>query len=334
MKRWKTIRKWRWRIVLAGFTLAVILSVIGWFWERSEHHAFAEAAFTPPGQMMSVADHELHANVEGEGHPGVLLIAGLGEDLRTWQQIQGRLAEVTRVVSYDRPGLGWSPPRKETLSIDEAVEDIASLLSAPDLFEGPPVLVGHSLGGVIARQFAYMHPLQVAGLVLLDPPPPGKMPVLANVMNAVFLGVKSWQASVGWRRWQYYRKNPQLTREEALRGAHLDASASRAREARREFKGAVDGEAFVPPRDGLGTLPLTLFIATQAPPGFSGMLEEMNAAKRLMAQESERGKTVELGTTHYVHYENPDTVVAEVLAMLKSVSSTDGSAPAGNPRRN
>ncbi len=52
-----------------------------------------------------------------------------------------------------------------------------------------------------------------------------------------------------------------------------------------------------------------------------GMLDEMNASKRLVAGESQRGRLIEVRSGHYIHQEDPDTVVAEIAAMLDAAAS-------------
>jgi len=59
----------------------------------------------------------------------------------------------------------------------------------------------------------------------------------------------------------------------------------------------------------------------------------MNAEKRLIPQESTRGKLVELNSGHYVHLDHPDIVVAEVLSMISVVDSVRGSSINPDARR-
>ena len=332
MGKWKTARRWGVWVLLTGFILAAVAAGAGWIWERSEHNAFLEGGFDPPGQMVRAGDHELHVVADGEGSPGVLLISGGGDDYRTWDKVQPRLADVTRVVSYDRPGLGWSPAREGTLSVDAAIEDIENLLANPDLFEGPPVLIGHSLGGLLARRFAYRHPAQISGLVLLDATP-DKMPGLMKAILGTMYRLSSWRATVGLRRRRYYGEHPRLTREQALVQGHLNASGLRARETRREIVGYANSEEFVPPQGGLGPLPLTVFATTSfAPPGLSRMIGEVDDAKRAMALESERGQLIEMATGHYIHRQDPDAVIAAVVEMLSAVASEAAASAVGEER--
>ncbi len=114
MGRWRAIRRWGGRTFLGGLLLGAILAGIGWSWERTEEGVFLEAALDPPGQMVQTGDRALHVVISGQGSPGVLLISGLGDDSRVWNTIHNPASpRSARVVSYDRAGYGWSPPRPD-----------------------------------------------------------------------------------------------------------------------------------------------------------------------------------------------------------------------------
>lgn len=332
MARWRTVRRWGLRITLGGLVFILVLGGIGWRWERSEEAAFRSLAVMPPGQMVQVGDHTLHVVVRGQGAPGVLLISGFGTDLRDWEELQSRLSESTRVASYDRPGFGWSPPQAGDLTLDASVEDVEGLLAAPGLFDGPPVLVGHSLGGQIARRFAYAHPNEVSGLILIDSPPDETSWLVRAELTKNRL-VNSL-GSVGLFRWLFYRANPGLTRRDQLVQAHLNASGPYRSAARREAIGTLHTPPMVVPPGGLGDLPLTFFLARFEVPGpLRGTIDELNAAKRLIPRESTNGRLIELNSGHYVHWEHPDTVVAEVMRMLAVVDSLGSSGNQADARR-
>lgn len=191
--------------------------------------------------------------------------------------------------------------------------------------------MGHSLGGQIARQFAYAHPSDVSGLILLDPPP-DEMPALLLKVEGVFHRVEAWLASIGFVRWRYFRAHQALSRDQRLRQAHVRASASIKREIVRELRGLESGERFVPPERGLGALPLTLFLANfDVPPPFSGAVTRMNEAKRLIPRESEDGRLIELQSQHYIQEEHPEAVIAEVLRMLSAVDSAMAAKTEADP---
>jgi pimeloyl-ACP methyl ester carboxylesterase len=96
-----------------------------------------------------------------------VLDAGLGEPgSLAWAGVLPAVAARTRVIAYDRAGLGASDP-VTPLTADGEISDLTALLS--DAGDGPCVLAGHSWGGLLAQLVAFSRPDLVAGLVLVDP---------------------------------------------------------------------------------------------------------------------------------------------------------------------
>ena len=102
----------------------------------------------------------------GEGTPTVFLEAGLGEPVPTWAPVFAELARISRVVAYDRAGIGLSDPVAE-VTYEGWLADLAAVIE--DTGSVPCVLVGHSLGGLLAQAMAWLHADLLAGLVLIDP---------------------------------------------------------------------------------------------------------------------------------------------------------------------
>ncbi|HXI20330.1 MAG TPA: alpha/beta hydrolase [Gemmatimonadales bacterium] len=97
----------------------------------------------------------------------MLLLAGSGSFSFDWYFVQRAAMSSTRVCSYDRAGLAWSDPGPLPHTFAQAVFDLRALIDRSGE-RGPFLLVGHSLGGLIARLFAARYPHDVAGVVLLD----------------------------------------------------------------------------------------------------------------------------------------------------------------------
>lgn len=123
--------------------------------------------YPPVGQMIDIGGYRLHMRVEGEGTPTVVLDAGAGGIGLMWELIRPAIAKVTRVVVYDRAGLGWSEPSPHPRDASTMALELHTLLVNANI-SGPYILVGHSLGGVVARQFAAKYPHEVTGLVMVD----------------------------------------------------------------------------------------------------------------------------------------------------------------------
>ncbi len=103
----------------------------------------------------------------GSGGPTVVFDASLGEPgSLAWAGVMPIVAARTRIVAYDRAGIGASDP-VSPLTLDAQVGDLTAVLRQAG--HGPCVVVGHSWGGLLAQLVALGHPDLIAGLVLVDP---------------------------------------------------------------------------------------------------------------------------------------------------------------------
>src|SRR5262245_14054220 len=96
----------------------------------------------------------------GEG-PSVALLHGLGGAASHWTAVAAALAETCRVLVPELPGHGASTALPAPVpTLDAYADRIGAVLDAP------AVLVGHSLGGVVALRLALRRPQLVRGVVL------------------------------------------------------------------------------------------------------------------------------------------------------------------------
>jgi pimeloyl-ACP methyl ester carboxylesterase len=120
-----------------------------------------------PGRFVDVGGYRLHLNCTGNKSPTVVLIAGAGDFSFDWGLVQPEVARFARVCSYDRPGSAWSDPGPTPRTMRQEVYELHTLLRAAGI-KGPYVLVGHSIGGLIARVYAEQYPKEIGGMVLVD----------------------------------------------------------------------------------------------------------------------------------------------------------------------
>ena len=124
--------------------------------------------YSPPGKLVDVGGYRLHLNCTGKSGPAVVLIAGAGDFSFDWGLVQPDVSRFTRACSYDRAGLAWSDPGPTPRTMRQEAYELHALLKAARI-KAPFVLVGHSIGGLIARVYAERYPDEVAGMVLVDP---------------------------------------------------------------------------------------------------------------------------------------------------------------------
>src|SRR5262249_14535484 len=121
----------------------------------------------PPGKLVNLGGHRLHVRCSGKGRPTVVVENGLGDFSFDWVLVQSRVSRFTRICTYDRAGYAWSDPgpRPRTFAqLNLELKDALSKLAEPSPF----VLVGHSYGGPVVRNFATVYAKDVAGIVLVD----------------------------------------------------------------------------------------------------------------------------------------------------------------------
>lgn len=113
----------------------------------------------------------------------MVLLAGMPDPLTTFASLQRSIASSARVCSYDRLGEGTSSKPAGDQPLSEIADFLAKVLAAQKI-DGPVLLVGHSLGGLVAAEFAATHPRQTAGVVLVDATPPSMQRAVTTLIPA------------------------------------------------------------------------------------------------------------------------------------------------------
>ncbi len=136
---------------------------------RETHEREPQDDAPPLGEQYDVGGgRRLMLHHSGTGTPAVVIEAGAGAFGLDYLSLFELCARRTTCVLYDRAGSGWSDPVQGSRSALEIVTDLHDALGLAGI-EGPYLLVGHSLGGLLVRAFAQRFPEDVVGLVLVDP---------------------------------------------------------------------------------------------------------------------------------------------------------------------
>ena len=104
----------------------------------------------------------------GGGYPPLVFVHGAACNRRFWSQQIPRFCADHRVVAVDLRGHGESDAPSERYTVRLFAQDLAS--TCTQLGIESPVVIGHSLGGLVALDFASAYPGQVGAAVLIDSP--------------------------------------------------------------------------------------------------------------------------------------------------------------------
>jgi pimeloyl-ACP methyl ester carboxylesterase len=116
-------------------------------------------------QYVSIHGHDVAYRVAGAGPP-VLLVHGMAGSASTWRHVMPQLAERATVIAPDLPGHGRSEKGRGDYSLGSLASTLRDLLIA--LGHDRATIVGQSLGGGVAMQFAYQYPERCDRLVLVS----------------------------------------------------------------------------------------------------------------------------------------------------------------------
>ena len=239
----------------------------------------------PLDELVDVGKHRLYIHCTGTGRPTIVVDTGIGETYESWESIIKSLSLETRVCAYDRAGYGQSEPGPMPRDSQRAADEL-HLLLANSGEDGPFLLVGHSLGALNMQVYAHSYPEEVAGLVLLDPPPLAWMmgegfPELREFFNQEMIALREAADAA----------NTSSDPDVGANAAYLNAIASENEEF---FERTVEGVAEI---HSFGELPLTVIGATEPEPRFGEYAQAYrqfwNEESQMLAGKSESGKFIQ-----------------------------------------
>jgi pimeloyl-ACP methyl ester carboxylesterase len=232
--------------------------------------------------------------VEAPGRPVVVLLPGYGDPLTRMRGLQSTLAEQVRVCAYDRLGEGASdaPPRTQGITATEQVLTAVLDRVAPG---SPVVLVGHSLGGLIAARYTGDHPDRVQGLVLLDATGPTTTTDVARIIPVNAPGIAG-----------------------AVRAQQVDVTRGGGRE-RLQLRDT--------PVRSAGNLPVTVvahtpgYLTTSVPTYGPALERAWTAGQRHWLNLSSHSTLVTAArSSHYIYLDQPRLVVREVHRVVEQLT--------------
>jgi pimeloyl-ACP methyl ester carboxylesterase len=311
----------------------------------------SQSPFPPPGRLVDLGGHRLHVWCTGKGVPTVVVENGLGDFSFDWILVQRRVERFTRICTYDRAGYAWSDPGPKprtfaqlNLELHDALEKLHE--------HGPFLLVGHSFGGGVVRNFASAYSADVAGVVLVDivhedqripmGPKAARVRDFASgrpiprprelLLTSEKPSTSSGPNKAGSIQPPYTRlpgREQQLHLWAESLPALEDAEASQ-----KDWSSEYMALLHATPQEGiLGDTPL--LVLTRAEGGYANNLDipatELDQErKRLQAQLariSNQGVQVMVQSGHNMHLENPDAVASAIRTIFYGIAKRPVRSP-------
>jgi len=154
--------------------------------------------------IIKVDDIQIYYEIHGNGEP-LLLIMGYGSNSGHWLAILDKLAKEHRVIIFDNRGTGRSDKPDIPYTAKMMTGDIIGLLDAIGI--GATNVLGVSMGGMIAQEFALSYPERIKSLILgctscggpnAIPPSPEAMAFLFDPEQAKLSNEEKALATIPW----------------------------------------------------------------------------------------------------------------------------------------
>ncbi|MFZ1141145.1 MAG: alpha/beta hydrolase [Candidatus Sulfotelmatobacter sp.] len=313
---------WPRRIILGLLAFLLILAAAGAIYENISEAR--DRRFSPmSGKLFDVGGYTMHIDCTGEGSPAVILESGLGDTYVSWRKVQPQIAQLTRVCSYDRAGIGYSDSSSRPRTSKVMAEELHALLQVAGI--APPyVLVGHSLGGYNVRLYASLYRNEVAGMVLVDashPDQENRFPLELKNMEG------TWLREAEFLEYTMPFGTPRLMglcEEEPLQRA-AECNFHTAREGVAELKAFPESAAQTAATGSLGDRPLAVLSHDPDKPSADlppDLAKPTNDAWEKMQEElshlSTRGtQTIAKNSAHYIQIDRPDVVIEAVRNVVE-----------------
>jgi len=187
----------------------VLLFMVGFVYQSYSSY-IDSTSFDKREEMIDVGGYSLYVEDSGTGKVTVIFDAGMGDDSSAWNKVAAETSQFSRVITYDRAGLGWSEKSPNKRDSKTIVAELHSVLEKKDI-TGPIILVGHSFGGVNIQRYALTYPEYIAALVLVDSAHEDQIEEMpqTNPLQKYLFKFGMWAAPVGIPRLYLSNANPE-----------------------------------------------------------------------------------------------------------------------------
>jgi len=128
--------------------------------------AASALAFDGESQYAKLGETRVHYKSYGKGRDALVLVHGWTCNMDFWRDQIPDFAKRNRVIALDLPGHGQSDKPQIAYTMDLFADAIDAVMR--DAKVEHAVIVGHSMGAPVARQFYRKYPQKTLGIVLVD----------------------------------------------------------------------------------------------------------------------------------------------------------------------
>jgi pimeloyl-ACP methyl ester carboxylesterase len=295
----------------------VITLSIGFLYDRIGEYKDLKS-YTLAGKLVDVNNCKINVFSKGEGNTTVVFCSGHATPsaYADFYPLYNELSKYAKIVTYDRPGHGWSEVTNESRDIDTIIKEMhAALIESGQ--KSPYILVGHSYASLQIIRFAQIYKNEVAALVLIDGGAPefyakNGLKVSNKTIFTYKLLKSTGLARLILKNTNYYSKNLKLLPKE-LKQLYLGMFLKTMYNQNIIDEGNMaEANAKVILENGhLGNLPLRILTAPSDPEW-----DDSQVALKEWSTDSDQIVVDEVG--HAIHQYNPVVVIDEIKKLIEN----------------
>jgi len=315
-------------ILVIVLSLLIVVMITGLVYEQvgrmQAHKKYAAAA-----TFADINGYKMHYTASGNSKPTVVFEAGLdaGGSL-AWYKVQPEIARFASTFLYDREGEFLSENSHKPKTGYQMATDLHALLKKTG-HNGPYILVGHSMAGIILRSFVAKYHDEVAGVVFVDASHPMQVKRFAKYPALSFNAPPEWlvrlECDFGFTRLFYHEDYPSTKSTDSvniINNAFTAETMPAVVEELNAFSPMADSAAAMP---GFGNIPLIVLTGTSkkreteftdAKTGKEFMKIWMELQNDHLKLSTNSTHILATKSGHYIQIDEPELVIDAVCRLV------------------
>ncbi len=261
--------------------------------------------------IIKINNTDIYIKEYGSGQP-LIMISGLGTDSTGWLPVIVGLSKHFRVITFDNRGVGQSSHDNSNITIKDMADDCMALISQLKLSD--TVVLGHSMGGMIAMDMAVRYPDIVSKLILEATSP------VVSIRNVCLFNdwIKFLEVGMDRKLWFrnlfYWIFHPDFFKDETLLDQAVNMALNyRFPQSNDSFKNQVDAIFGFDYEKRLSDIEAETLIIH----GENDYLFPQTETNSLFNQIRNGTQVIIPGTAHSVHMDNPEEFIYKVVGFAK-----------------